>query len=146
MAKVYPKAGYKGDIYIGAVRIAGGATWSNSGSVRTMTPTDEFGDEIVSDIPLQITGGEVTITGSYLMSQDAGQQLLKTRFDSGEQITDLKLYISKADNIYLTPDDTTSPASYVTVTNYDNITHDKSGIGTFTCTFKVSGKLKPIYS
>jgi len=145
MSKVYPKAGYKGDIYIGAMRIAGGATWSYGGSVRAMLPTDEFGDEIVTDIPGQITGGEITITGSYLMSQDAGQQLLKTRFDSGEQITDLKLYISKDDDIYLTPDNTTSPASYVTVTNYDNITHDKSGTGTFTCTMKVSGKLLSTY-
>ncbi len=145
MSKIYPKAGYKGDIYIGAVRIAGGATWANSGSVRTMLPTDEFGDEIVSEIPGQITGGEVTITGNYLVAQDAGQQLLKTRFDSGDQITDLKLYISQTDDIYLTPDNTTSPPSYVTVTNYDNVTHDKSGVGTFTCTMKVSGKLLPTY-
>lgn len=144
MAKKYPKAGYKGDIYIGAVRIAGGATWTYGGSVRTMLPTDEFGDEIVTDIPGQITGGEITITGSYLMSQDAGQQLLKTRFDSGDQITDLKLYISKTDGIYHTPDNTTTPPSYVTITNYDNINHDKSGVGTFTCTMKVSGKMLPV--
>jgi hypothetical protein len=145
MTKYYPKAGYKGDIYIGSTRIAGGATWSYSGSTRAMQETDEFGDEIKTDIPLQITGGEVTITGNYLMSQDVGQQLLKTKFDDGSQITDLKLYISQTDGIYLTPDSTTTPASYVTVTNYDNVTHDKSGIGTFTCTFKVSGKMKPTY-
>lgn len=144
MAKIYPKAAYKGDIYIGEVRIAGGATWSYGGSVRTMLPTDEFADEIVTDIPGVITGGEITITGNYLMSQDAGQQLLKTRFDSGAQITDLKLYISKTDGIYQTPDNTTTPPSYVTITNYDNITHDKSGVGTFTCTMKVSGKLLPV--
>jgi len=143
MAKQYPKAGYKGDIYIGAVRIAGGATWANSGSVRAMLPTDEFGDEIVTDIPSQITGGEITITGNYLMSQDAGQQLLKTLFDSGDPITTLKLYISKTDDIYLTLDNTTTPPSYVTITNYDNVTYDKSGVGTFTCTMKVSGKMLP---
>jgi len=144
MAKQYPKAGYKGDIYIGSVKIAGGATWTYGGSVRAMLPCDEFGDEIVTEIPGQITGGEITITGNYLMDTDAGQQLLKTRFDSGDQITDIKLYISYADGIYHMPDDTTTPASYVTVTNYDNITHDKSGTGTFTCTMKVSGKLKPV--
>lgn len=144
MAKQYPKAGYKGAIYIGAVKIAGSATWTYSGSVRAMHPTDEFGDEIVTDIPLQITGGEITITGNYLMSQDAGQQLLKTRFDSGDQITDLKLFISEADDIYNTPDNTTTPPSFVTVTNYDNVSHDKSGVGTFTCTMKVSGKLLPV--
>lgn len=144
MAKEYPKAGYKGDIYIGAVRIAGGATWSYGGSVRAMLPSDEFGDEIVSDIPGQITGGDITITGSYLMDRDAGQQLLKTLFDSAEQVTTLKLYISYADGVYHTPDNSTSPPSYVTITNYDNISHDKSGTGTFTCTMKVSGKLTPV--
>ena len=145
MAKEYPKAGYKGAIYIGAVKVAGMATWTYSGSVRAMQPTDEFGDEIVSDIPLQITGGEVTITGNYLMDSDAGQQLLQTNFDSGDQITDLKLYISYADGIYHMPDNSTTPPSYVTVTNYDNLGHDKSGVGTFTCTLKVSGKMKPVY-
>lgn len=145
MAKIYPKAGYKGDIYIGAVRIAGGATWGYGGSVRTMLPTDEFGDEIVTDIPGQITGGEITITGNYLMSQDAGQQLLKTLFDSGDQITNVMLYISEEDAIYMTPDSTTVPPSYATVTIYDNVGHDKSGVGTFTCTLKVSGKMKPLY-
>lgn len=144
MAKQYPKAGYKGAIYIGAVEIAGGATWSHGGGVRTMLPTDEFGDEIVTEIPGQITGGEITITGNYLMDVDPGQQLLKTRFDSGEQITDIKLYISETDDIYHTPDNTTTPPSYVTVTNYDNISHDKSGVGTFTCTLKVSGKMLPV--
>lgn len=145
MAKVYPKAGYKGKVKIGAVTIAGSATWSYSGSVREMLPTDEFGDEIVTEIPGQITGGEVTITGNYLMSQDAGQQLLKTRFDAGTAMTDLYLYISETDSIYMMPDDTTTPASYATITNYDNVGHDKSGVGTFTCTVKISGKLKPVY-
>jgi hypothetical protein len=145
MAKYYPKAGYKGRVLIGSTVIAGSATWSYSGSERTMIPTDEFNDEIVTEIPGQITGGTITITGNYLMSQDAGQQLLKTRFDNGTAITDLKLYISETDSIYLQPDSGTTPASYVTVTNYDAITHDKSGIGTFTCTMKVSGKLLPTY-
>lgn len=146
MTKNYPKAGYKGAIYIGSTKIGGGTTWNYPGSVRTMLPTDEFEDEIVTEIPGQITGAEVTITGHYLMSADAGQQLLKTKFDSGDPITDLMLYISKTDAIYLTPDDTTTPASYATVTNYDNVAHDKSGTGTFTCTIKISGKLKPVYS
>lgn len=144
MAKSYPKAGYKGAIYIGAVKVAGSATWAYGGSVRVMLPTDEFEDEIVTEIPGQITGGEITITGNYLLDSDAGQQLLKTKFDSGDPITDIKLYISKTDNIYHTPDDTTTPASYATVTNYDNLGHDKSGVGTFTATLKVSGKMKPV--
>ena len=145
MTKYYPKAGYKGKVKIGSVTIAGSATWTYGGSVRNMIPTDEFGDEIITHIPGQIEGGEVSITGSCLISQDAGQQLLRTRFNDGSQIIDLKLYISETDDIYYTPDDTTSPASFVTVTNHDNIAHDKSGTATFTCTIKVSGVLKPAY-
>jgi len=71
--------------------------------------------------------------------------LLKTLFDSGDQITNAKLYTSKVDDHYMTPDDSTTPASYVSVTNYDNVSDDKSGTATFTCTMKVSGKLKPVY-
>jgi len=145
MAKSFPKAGYKGKVKIGNVTIAGLATWSYGGSVRTMIPVDEFGDEIITHIPAQIEGGEVTISGNYIGDVDAGQQLLKTRFDGGTQITDLYLYISETDGVYYMPDDTTTPASFVTVTNHDAIDHDKSGIGTFTCTFKVSGLLKPVY-
>ncbi len=145
MAKVYPKAGYKGKVQIGDVVIAGSATWSSAGSERTMIPTDEFGDEIITDIPGQITGGVITITGNFLVAQDAGQRLLKTRFDAGTQITDLKLYISKTDGVYMEPDSTSTPASFVTVVNCDAYEHDKSGIGTFTCTMKLSGLLKPVY-
>jgi len=139
------KAGYKGAIYIGAVKIGGGTTWSSSGATRAMLPDDEFGDEIMTHIPGQIEGGEITVTGNYLMFEDAGQQLLKTRFDAGTGMTDVKLYTSKTDDQYLTPDDATTPASFITITNYDNITDDKSGVGTFTCTMKVSGKMKPVY-
>ncbi len=145
MAKLYPKAAYKGEIKIGAVTIAGSATWAYSGDVRNMIPADEFGDEIITHVPGQIEGGEVTITGNFLMEQDAGQQLLKTRFDAGTQITDLYLYISETDSVYMIPDSGSSPASFATVTNYNSVTHDKSGVGTFTCTLKISGVLTTVY-
>jgi len=139
------KSGYKGAVYIGAVKIGGSTTWGYSGSTRTMLPDDEFGDEIITHIPGQIEGGEITITGNYLMFEDTGQQLLKTRFDAGTGMTDVKLYISKTDDHYMTPDDSTTPASFFTISNYVNVSDDKSGVGTFTCTMKVSGKMKPIY-
>jgi len=139
-----PKAGYKGAVYIGAVKIGGSTTWGYGGSVRQMQAVDEFENEIVTDLPLQIVGGEITITGHYLQDSDAGQQLLATLFKSGAQITDIKLYTDKTNNIYKTPDDTTDPASYVTVVNYDNIGDDKSGTGTFTATLKVSGEMKQV--
>lgn len=139
-----PKAGYKGAVYIEGTKIGGGTTWSYSGSTRNMQPIDEFGDEIITHIPLQIEGGDISVTGNYLMNSDAGQQAVRVLFKSGDQITDLKLYVSYADTIYEWPDNSTSPASYVTVTNYDNIADDKSGIGSFTMTFKVSGILVPV--
>lgn len=139
------KAGYKGAVYIGAVKIGGTTTWNYSGSTRNMQAIDQFQDEVITHLPLQIEGGDITITGNYLMHEDAGQQLLRTNFESGAEITDVKLYTSKADNIYLTSDGASTPSSYVTVVNYDNVGDDKSGVGTFTCTLKVSGRLKPVY-
>lgn len=139
------KAGYKGAVYIGAVKIAGMATWGYSGTTLAMLPDDEFLDEHITHIAGQFDGGDITITGNYLMSEDAGQQLLKTKFDARAQITDVMLYLSHTDSEYLTPDDTTIPASFATITNYDAVGNDKSGVGTFTCTMKVSGKMKPVY-
>jgi len=139
------KAGYKGKVTIGAVTIGGSTTWNSSGATRTMLEDTEFGDEHNTHIPGQIEGGEVTISGNYLMDEDAGQQLLKTRFDAGTQITDLRLYVSTSDAFYLTPDATTTPASYCTITNYDAVANDRAGVGTFTCTLKISGKMRPTY-
>ncbi len=139
------KAGYKGKVLIGAVTIGGSTTWSNSGAVREMLEDTEFGDEHKTHIPGQIEGGEITVTGNYLIDEDTGQQLLKTRFDAGTQITDIKLYLSLGDAFYQTPDTTTTPPSFVTFTKYNNVDNDKSGVGTFNATFKVSGKMKAIY-
>ncbi len=139
------KAGYKGKVKIGATTIGGSTTWSYSGAVRELLEDTEFGDEHKTFIPGQIEGGEISITGNYLMDEDTGQQLLKTNFDAGTAITNVLLYLSETDSFYMSPDDTTTPASFVTITNYDAVANDKSGVGTFTCTMKVSGKLKPTY-
>ncbi|MCK5601959.1 hypothetical protein KAR91_08825 [Candidatus Pacearchaeota archaeon] len=139
------KAGYKGRVKIGSTVIGGSVNWSYSGSVRNMIPDDEFGDEIITHIPGQIEGGEISVSGNYLMDEDTGQQLLKTRFDAGTQITDIELYISESDSFYMTPDSGTTPASFVTCTNYDAVGNDKGAVGTFTATFKVSGKLLSTY-
>lgn len=139
------KAGYKGAVYIGDVKIAGMATWGYSGTTLAMLPDDEFLDEHITHIAGQFDGGDITITGNYLMSEDAGQRLLKTKFDERAQITDVMLYLSYSEDQYMIPDNTTTPASFATITNYDAVGNDKSGVGTFTCTMKVSGKMKPVY-
>lgn len=145
-----PKAGYKGDVEI--TTVAGGptriamATWTHAGGERQMQAVDELGDEIITDVPLQIRGGTITITGNYKMDSDPGQKLAAGAFLTGEQITDLKLYTDNkaVAKVYLMPDDTTTPASYATVTNCRNVGDDKSGIGTISMTLLVSGVLKQV--
>lgn len=136
-----PKAGYKGDVYIGATKIAM-ASWTHAGGERQMQAVDELGDEVITDVPLQIRGGTITLTGHYKLDTDVGQKLLKTRFAAGTQITDLKLYTDQVSGVYLTPDDASTPASFATVTNCTNVGDDKSGIGTISATLLMSGILK----
>jgi len=139
-----PKAGYKGDVYIGATKIAA-ATWTSTGGERQMQAVDELGDEVITDLPLQIRGGTITITGNYKMDTDVGQKLLATRFAAGTQITDLKLYTDQVSGVYLMPDpdfNAGGVASFATVTNCRNVGDDKSGIGTFTATLLLSGVMK----
>lgn len=143
-----PKAGYKGDVCIGAQKIGGSTTWSYDGETRQMQPIDEFEDEHIMEIPTQIVGGNVTITGNLKMG-DAGQVLLETRLADGAQITDLKLYIDKAANKYYTPDPTVlmtgdNVPSHAIVTTAKAIGDDKSGIGTFSATLKINGALKQV--
>jgi hypothetical protein len=146
MTKAYPKAGYKGKVEINGVKIGGAVEWAYSGSTRNMIPADEFGEEIISHVPGQIEGGDITMNGNCLISQDEGQQLLETLFRSGDQITNVKLYISSDDGIYYIPDDTTEPPSFATVTVHDAITHNRSGTAQFNATLKLSGVLTIVYT
>jgi len=143
-----PKAGYKGAVYIGAQKIGGATIWGYDGETRNMQDIDEFEDEHVMALPMQIAGGNVTVTGNLKMG-DAGQILLETRLADGAQITDLKLYVDKSLNKYFTPD----PAILLTVDNIPShaivtqakaIGDDKSGIGNFSCTLRICGALKRV--
>lgn len=136
-----PKAGYKGDVCIGGQKIAA-ANWTYAGGERQMQAVDELGDEVIIDLPLQIRGGVVTITGNYKLDSDVGQQLVATKFASGDQIANLMLYTDKSNQVYLMPDPDSTPASYATVTNCRNVGDDKSGIGTISMTLLISGVLK----
>lgn len=133
------KAGYKGAVYIGAQKIGGSTTWTYTGETRNMQDIDEFEEENVVQLPLQIVGGDITIMGNYLLDIDAGQKLLKTDFDSATKITDIKLYTDKVvGTIFLTP----KAGSHCIVTNVNNVGDDKSGVGTFSCTLHVNGMLE----
>lgn len=136
------KAGYKGAVYLGAVKVGGSTTWTYGGETRNMQDIDQFEDELVKQLPLQIVGGDITINGNYLLDSDAGQKQLKTDFDAATQITDIRLYTDKANSIYMTP----KSGSHVIVTNVNNIGDDKSGVGTFTATLHVNGELEQIGS
>ena len=143
-----PKAGYKGGVYIGAQKIGGSTTWAYSGETRNMQDIDEFEDEHIMALPMQIVGGEVTITGNLKMG-DAGQILLETRLADAAQITDLKLYVDKAGNKYFTPDPAVTLTvdavpSHAIVTSAKTIGDDKSGIGNFSVTLRICGALKRV--
>ena len=45
------KAGYKGAVYFGAVKIGGSTSWTSSGATRNMLPIDQLGDEVITHIP-----------------------------------------------------------------------------------------------
>lgn len=133
-----PKAGYKGAVYIGTTKIGGSTTWTYSGETRNMQDIDEFEDEIVKQVPLQIVGGDIVITGNYLLDTDVGQKLLKTDFDAKTEIDNIRLSTDKSNSIWMTP----KAGSHCIVTNVNNLGSDKSGVGTFTCTLHVNGELE----
>ncbi len=134
------KAGWKGAVYIGGTKIGGSTTWAYSGETRNMQDIDEFTDEVVKQLPLQIVGGDIEITGNYLLDTDVGQKLLTTNFDGAVEMDDVKLYTDKADagTIYMTPD----ASSHCIITKVKATGSDKSGVGTFSCTMHVNGQLE----
>lgn len=141
-----PKAGYKGAVYIGAQKIGGSTVWSYSGETRNMQDIDEFEDEDINSLPLQIMGGEVAISGNLKIG-DAGQVALETAFGGKTSLTDLKLYVDKSTTSYFTPDAAVlmnGIPSHCIVTSVRAVGDDKSGIATFSVTLKVNGRLKRV--
>lgn len=143
-----PKAGYKGAVYLDTTKIGGATTWAYDGETRNMQDVDEFEDQHIMSLPLQIVGGNVTITGNCLMG-DAGQVLLESRLADGAQIADLKLYLDKVANTYFTLDPAVtmtadSIPSHAIVTTAKVIGDDKSGVATFSATLKINGALKRV--
>lgn len=107
-----------------------------------MEDDSELGDGHKTFVGIQLEGGEITLTGHYLADQDAGQQLLRAAIVADSQWTDIKLYTDLDGDKYYEPDSTTTPATYVSVTKFDEISYDKAGIVTFSATLKVSGIMK----
>ena len=132
------KAGYKGAVYIGATKVSGIGTWAYSGETRNMGDIDEFEDEIIKQLPLQIVGGDITMSGHYRLDSDVGQKLLKTYFDAATEISNIRLYTDKSNTIYLTP----KAGSHAIVTNVNNVGDEKSGIGTYSATLHVNGEMQ----
>ncbi len=136
------KAGYKGAVWYGTDYKISAGTWSYSGETRNMQDKDEFGDEIIKQLPLQIVGGDISISGNYLLDQDQGQKQLKIDFDAATEITNLRLYTDKTNTIYMTP----KAGSHIIVTNVNNVGDEKSGVGTITATLHVNGELEQVGS
>ncbi len=135
-----PKAGYLAAAYYGAVKISGIGSWTYSGETRNMGDIDEFLDEEIKAIPLQIVGGDINLTGHYKLDTDAGQQLLDTAFKAGAEITTIKLYSDYANGKYMQ----IVAGGYITVTNVNNLGVDKAGIGTYSATLHVSGQMEQV--
>ena len=136
------KAGYEGAVWYGTDYKVSSGTWTYSGETRNMQDIDQFEDEIVKQLPLQIVGGDISISGNYLLDQDQGQKQLKIDFDAKTAITNLRLYTDKTNTIYLTP----KAGSSIIVTNVNNVGDDKSGVGTISATLHVNGELEQIGS
>lgn len=136
------KAGYKGAVWYGTdYKIASG-TWAYTGETRNMQDIDQFQDEIVKQLPLQIVGGDITLSGNYLLDSDAGLKQLKIDFDAATEITNLRLYTDKTNSIYMTP----KAGSHIIVTNVNNVGDEKSGVGTISATLHVNGELEQVGS
>lgn len=136
------KAGFKGACYIGGTKIGGANSWTYGGETRNMADIDEFTAPIVKQLPLQLVGGDIAINANYLLAEDDGQKLLKTKLDSGAEFDDLRLYTDYDAGIYLTP----KAGSGVIVTNANNVGDTSSGTGTNTATIHVNGSLEQIGS
>lgn len=140
-----PKAGYKGAFYLDAATpVCGLASWTYSGKTRNMQDIDEFEQEIIKQLPLQIVGGDITITGNYLLAEDEGQKKLSEYFDNATPLADIRLYTDKTKTIYLTPKTGQDPAHHCIVTNTNNVGDEKSGVGTFSATLHVNGVMEQI--
>lgn len=138
------KAGYKAAFYIDDKKVSGLASWTYPGETVNMQDIDEFEKPDVEQIPLQMVGGDISISGMYLVDSDEGQQLLQTYMTGRTKVTNLKLYTDKSETIYLKLCATglNGGASYAYVTNCNNTGVDKSGVGTFNATLHVNGKLE----
>lgn len=138
------KAGYKGKVKIGSTVIAGMANWAVTGGSVNQLEDSEFGDTHETYEGGQSVGGDITISGKYLMDTDEGQQLLLAAFKDQRHIDDLNLYFDLDEDVYLEPDpDAIGGGSYVTVSKEPDYGLDKGGIGTFSITFKISGMMRP---
>ena len=131
------KAGYKGAVYIGSVKIGGINNWTYSGETRLMEDVDEFGDEDIVQLPTQKHGGDISISGHYRLDSDAGQKLLKTLFDAATLIGNIRLFTDYTNSIYLAP----AAGSHVVCTNVNNVADEKSSVGTYAATFHVNGSM-----
>lgn len=137
--------GYKGKILKGSTQILGMAEWNYSGETRKTEASQLFNYQYEVQTPTTIEGGEITISGDYLMG-DPGLELIEEAFANGTELTDLKLYID--DDNYFIPDpnttlyDGTAQPSHVIITKSPNsVRHAASGIARTEFTAKVSGRL-----
>ena len=125
-------------IKLGANSVVGMGVWNINGITADMLEDTEFGDEYKTFIAGLKDSGQITFNGFYDPADSTGQDVLRTAWEDGTSITDIRCYVDA--NSYWIPN-TASPVSFVLIQSYD-VTADKSGLVQCSFTAKVSGKLE----
>jgi hypothetical protein len=120
--------------------VLGVADWDYSGdALEIIEGPVTFDGTHIEKFESVFKGGDITVNGQTIIG-DAGLGLITTAFNAKTHLTDLRLYLNGTK--YLTPDDTTTPASYVLITQSPNaVKNDAAGTVSFSFKGTVSGKM-----
>jgi hypothetical protein len=124
--------------------ILGVADWDYSGdTLEIIEAPVTFDATHIEKFESVYKGGEITVSGQAIIG-DTGMLNIETAFNAKTHITDLRLQLKGTPGgQYLTPDDTTTPPSYILITQAPNaVKNDASGTVSFSFKGTVSGKMK----
>ena len=132
------KLGRYAKVTMGTDTVVGMGNWAMPGITTEQIETTSFGSIYKTFEAGFQDGGEITFAGNYDPADTIGQTALRTANENATHVTNLRLYIDSTS--YFAPDQSTTPASYVLITNY-NVTFDKADVGKTSFTAKISGKM-----
>jgi len=129
------KAGRYARVVIDSAIVAEMGTYTLSGFARDVLEHTAFGDTFKKFVTGHVDGGEITFSGFYDPTDNAGQRVLENAAASGRIITpgQLKVYID-TDHYF-----TVASGGTMFVTKAKGVGMDKSGLATTSFTVKVAG-------